>query len=357
VQAVLDPVIGRYPNNFGPDIVVDVRVDSLQAAVDGAVDVNNDGYIIIGVIGKDGGVPGGSGTLEVEIGKAYPKPFALIGCGVTLLDPVSCNGKSVVTVKPTATSPEFPVGSGVTIYIQDLAVTGSESAPGFTINGDGRMLEGVGSSMNTHGIKVTGNSNKIRNSFVIGNVINGVVVQGNGNTVEGVRATGSSSGDGIQVIGNSNTINKNTSGDQNAGNGNNGITVSGTGNMVKGNSAYANFSNGIEVNGGTAAAPNIVKNNVAGALQRGNKNTGIVIGGTGAGAGGAVDIAGNTAQANLMIGINVTGAGHRLKDNASAANTACQYWVVPKNWNATGNTKNLAPIPGADGTAFPNGCF
>jgi hypothetical protein len=362
VQTVLDPLTGRFLGNFGPDIVVDVRTESLQAAIDSATDTNNDGYIIIAVIANDGGVPGGMGRQELEVSLAYDKPFALIGCGVTLLDPMSCNGRSVVTVKPSATSPEFPAGSGVTLYFQGLTVTGSESAPGWLVEGDGRLLEGIGSQMNTHGIKIVGNSNAIRNSFGTRNVINGLVVQGNRNTVQAVRATGNSSGDGIQVTGHHNTVNKSIGGDQGAGNGAAGINVSGVGNMIKANGAYANYGNGITVGGGTAGAPNIVRNNVAGGPQRGNARVGIAIGGPGAGASGAVDISGNTAQSNALSGISVTGTGHRLKDNdsggaGSTVNVACQYRVVPKNFNAIGNTKNLAPIAGADGSAFPNGCF
>jgi hypothetical protein len=55
VKAVMDPVTGRFPNNAGADIVVDVRTQSLQNALDTATDLNNDGYIIVGV--RDEGIP------------------------------------------------------------------------------------------------------------------------------------------------------------------------------------------------------------------------------------------------------------------------------------------------------------
>ena len=50
------------------------------------------GYIIIGVIAQDNGVPGGTATQQLVVSKQYGKPFALIGCGVTLHDPLRCDG-------------------------------------------------------------------------------------------------------------------------------------------------------------------------------------------------------------------------------------------------------------------------
>ncbi len=357
VKIVMDPVSGRFPGNVGPDVVVDVRTGSLQAAIDAASDVNNDGYIIIGVIGQSGGLPGGTGRQEIEIDRAYGKPFALIGCGVTLQDPLPCDSQPVVHVRASATSPEHPVGSGVKVYIQEIAVLASQSAPGWLIEGDGRFLEAIGSQMNMQGVKIVGNGNTIRNSFAATNFAGGIIVNGDGNTVSAVRSTGNATGDGIQVTGHRNTVTDSTAGDQGQGNNGSGIAVNGQSNLIKGNSAFANFGNGITVNGGSASGPNKVKNNIAGALGRGNSMNGIEVGGTGQGASGMLDIVGNTALGNSLAGIRVNGAGHRLKDNTGGANVACQYRVVPNNLNATGNKRGLTPIPGADGSAFPAGCY
>src|SRR6185369_1801840 len=112
VKAVMDQVTGRFPRNAGADIVVDVRTQSLQNALDTATDVNHDGYIIIGVIARDGGLPGGQAYQQVDVTRAYPSPLALIGCGVTLRDPEFCDAHAVVDILASAKSPEFPVGSG-----------------------------------------------------------------------------------------------------------------------------------------------------------------------------------------------------------------------------------------------------
>jgi hypothetical protein len=363
VKAVLDPLTGRFPGNLGPDVLVDVRTSSLQAAIDAASDLNNDGYIIIGIIAAANGVPGGQATQEVEVSRAYAKPFAMIACGVTLNDPVSCDGRAVVHVRASATSPEFPVGSGVTLYFQDITVTGSSSAPGWLVEGDGRLLQEIGSQTNARGgVKIVGNRNAIRNSVVSNNVGGGVIVQGQSNTVYAVTANNNVGGDGIQVSGNSNTIAQSTAGNQGVGNGASGINVSGRGNLIESNGAFHNSASGISVSGGTGGSPNIVKNNVAGGPNRGNWGSGLVIGGSGQGAAGVVDIIGNIARSNAVNGFTVTGTGHRLKDNdsggaGSSINLACQYKVAAGNFNATGNKRNGLLIPGANGSLFPTGCY
>lgn len=359
---MLDPLTGRFPGNLGPDVVVDVRTDSLQTAIDTASDVNNDGYIVIGIIAAANSLPGGLASQQVEVSQAYGKPFAMIACGVTLVDPLACDARPVVRVRASATSPEFPVGSGVTLYFQDITVTGSNSAPGWLVEGDGRLLEAIGAQFNIGGVKIVGNGNSIRNSLVKGNVLGGVIVQGQSNTVYAVTALGNPAGDGILVTGNNNTVAQSTAGDHQLGNGQAGINVNGTGNLIEGNGAFENNTNGINVGGGSAASPNIVKNNVAGGPDRGNRRSGIVLGGTGQGVTGAVDVTGNIVQSNRVNGFTVTGTGHRLKGNDSggagnSANLACQYNVTAGNFNATGNKRNGSLMTGADGSPFPTGCY
>ena len=58
--------------------------ESVQAAVDGARDLNGDGFIIVAVAGRDGGLRGGNVTQSLAIRRAFDKPFALVACSVTL---------------------------------------------------------------------------------------------------------------------------------------------------------------------------------------------------------------------------------------------------------------------------------
>ena len=364
VQATMDPVSGRFSGNVGPDVTVDVRTQSLQSALDTVSDVNNDGYIIVAVIGADSGFPGGEGTQQFSVNRVYDKPFALVGCGVTLRDPVACDGIPTAEVTTAATSPEHPVGSEITIFIQGLTLTGSTSAVGWFLQGDGRMLVDIGAHTNARiGIHMIGIRNVLQNVTVRDNVGGGLLIEGRRNTVDTVSAQDNPAGDGIRIVGRNNTIINSKAGDLllGTGNGENGFVVSGTGNLIQGNSAFDNGGNGFTISGGTALNPNIVSNNVAGAPNRGNAGSGFSINGQGAGASGVVDIVGNTAQSNSVNGIGVSGADHRLQNNASGGtgnevNLSCQYNVATGNFNATGNTRNGVAIAGADGSPFPNGC-
>ncbi len=354
VKAVMDSVTGRFPGNAGADIVVDVRTQSLQNALDTATDVNNDGYIIIGVVARDGKVPGGQGQQQVDVTRAYPNPFALIGCGVTLRDAAVCDGHAVVDIRASATSPEFPAGSGVTLYFQEITATSSVSAPGWLVRGDGRFFEGIGADGNMQGMNIEGNRSSIHNSSANANVNGGITMKGDGNTIDTVQTSRNDAGYGLTVWGNGNTIANGTT----AGNGAAGIHVNGAGNLITGNNAFSNALDGIVAIGGTAVSPNVVSNNVSGTNALGNGGAGISLSGTGSGAGGAAGISGNTTRGNASDGIQVNGSGHKLKNNSSGgsgpdANQACQYRVTPGNINATGNTIGSVPIPGADGSPFP----
>jgi hypothetical protein len=360
VQATLHPLTGRFPGNLGPDVVVDLRTGSLQAAIDTVTDTNGDGYIIIGAVAQDGGAPGGSSQQRIEVSRAYNKPFALIGCGVLLVDPLPCDGRAAVQIHASAGSPEFPVGSGVTLYIQEIAVVNSESSEGWFVEGNGRFLEAITVRLSEAGLIMVGNNNTIRNSVANNNTTFGFSIQGNGNTLFRVRARNNAVGDGIKVLGSSNSINRSTAESNGAIQGA-GINVSGPGNEVKNSKSFANKGHGILVGGGTAASPNLVRKNVAGEPGRGNLGNGILLNGTGAGAAGPIDILGNVTQSNALIGLGVSGSGHRLKDNVSggsgAANFICQYAVASGNFNATGNKVGTTTIAGAGGSPFPNGCF
>src|SRR5262249_41444770 len=83
VSDVLNPASARFKNNKGVDhVVLAHKGESIQAALDAIGDVNNDGYIIIGVVAADpvGGTSayGGNTKQHFEIHKAYPLPLALL---------------------------------------------------------------------------------------------------------------------------------------------------------------------------------------------------------------------------------------------------------------------------------------
>ena len=361
VLAVLDPASGRFPNNRGPDVIVDARTGSIQAAINAASDTNGDGLIIIGVVAKDNLQAGGVVDQSIDLSKAYGKPFALVACGVLLHDPMRCDGIAAVSVHASATSPEYPVGSGVTLYIHGLSSQYSQSSPGFMVEGNGRYIEGASVTDSMIGVKIVGNRNTVHNGYMHGNLVSGVVVEGNGNVIDTVQSVDNAGGDGIQVTGSGNTVVRSTAGGQGAGNGGNGITVSGPSNLIASNSAFANTGDGINVGGGTAANPNIVRANIAGTPYRGNGGNGIVVAGTGSGASSPIEIESNTTQSNGLTGVKVTGTGHQLKKNVSGGfkaktNGLCEFEVGAGNINATGNTSGIKSILGADGSAFPTGC-
>jgi hypothetical protein len=358
--AVMDPGSGRFPGNRGPDVVVDGRTHSIQAAVEHVTDVNEDGYLIVGLVARDKGQPGGSAKQSIEVSKKYGKPIAIVSCAVVLSDPERCDGIPAVYVRASATSPAHPAGSGVTVYIHGIATEHSNSSPGYLIEGDGRFVDEADVRDSMIGMKIVGHGNTVKNARVSDNLVDGITVQGNGNVIDGAHVVDNAGGEGIWVRGNGNTVLRSTAGGQGKGNGANGIAVAGQGNVVRNNQAYGNGGHGIHVSGGTAASPNVVRANVAGAPYRGNVGSGIVVAGTGNGGANVVEVVSNTTQSNGTYGIRVTGTGHQLKNNASggtgAANALCAYSVAPGNINATGNTSGPKTIPGANGSAFPTGC-
>ena len=103
---------------------------------------------------------------------------------------------------------------------------------------------------------------------------------------------------GIQVTGNNSSLLKNLVGDRNNGNGGAGITLQGLGNLVQENQVHANGADGINIMGGTAARPNVIRLNAAGDKSRGNAGNGIhVLGDVGNGAPNALEIEKNTVRA------------------------------------------------------------
>jgi hypothetical protein len=298
---------------------------------------------------------------ELRIDRLYDRPFALIGCGVTLRDPSSCNGVALLHITEGAGSPVHPAGTKTTLYVLDVAVRGSESAPGVVVEGDGRRLEEIRTHNNLIGVKLLGDDNVLRHSAIHLSTADGLVVDGNRNVIEATDVT-SAGGHGIRVTGNRNKLIGNLAGGQLTGNAGDGINVRGAGNVLRRNEAYGNVGDGFDVSGGRAAAPNVLKANTAGGPYLGNGGNGIVLGGTGGGAGDPVEVENNKTFGNYLAGVKVLGQGHQLRGNVSGgtglkSNGGCEFEVTAGNLNATGNLAGSTGVLGASGTAFPSSCI
>ncbi len=203
VKQVLDPIKGQYPGNKGPDVVV--RVDlgkSIQAAIDGATDVNGDGYIIIGVSAHSDGSYGGSSWQSLVFSQTFDKPFALIGCSVTLHDPNRKDGKPTIAIAATASSPPIAIPEGAAptanLFVMDLHAADSDIA-GIKVEGDGRYLRNETATNNAVGIKVLGNLNTLHNGAASANAGNGVYSSGNANFLTDTSAM-SNGGNGFAIF-------------------------------------------------------------------------------------------------------------------------------------------------------------
>jgi hypothetical protein len=356
VKITTSAASGRWPGNKGMDVVV--RTDlgqSLQAAIDNAADLNGDGYILIGVQGKPSVQPGGFASQRVVIDDVYSKPFGLIGCSVTLYDPAPQDGVPVIDIQASASAPD--------LFVMGLYVNGS-TGPGWRVNGNGRYIYSSNVTRTATGIWVTGNNNTVDAGTFSGNGGAGILVIGNGNTVKGSRAISNGS-HGIQIVGNSNKVLGTDAGDFSLGNGGDGINVNGKGNEVRRNRVFANLGDGIEVTGGTAAAPNVIAENVVGDRSKGNGGYGIfVFSDIGSGAGGSAELDKNTVRANALDAIHLAASatGHDLRNNvsggtASQDNLNCEYNISAGNFNLGGNKSNSKNITGAYGSPFPTGCL
>lgn len=403
VRAVLDPDSGKFPGNTGPDVVVEVHNGGIiQDAVDAAVpagDLNLDGYIIIGVVAKDGGLLGGHTTQGVDIAGPYELPFALIACSVTMHDPNTEDGLPVGHIA---------AGAGSSIFVMDLHAEDGD-AEGWLVEGDGRYIRNVKVRENATGISFVGDGNTMHNGAAEDNAGVGILVQGNGNLIKDADSFGNG-GHGVQVVGDGNTVTADV-GDRGKGNGGDGINVAGSGNQLLENDVYSNAGDGIEVDGdgnllkkndvgergdkanggdginvdgagntllenvvkasggdgfdvsgGTAASPNVLKKNKSGDSGQGNGGEGYLLGGTGNGNVNPIELEENTAVANGLNGFKVTGSGHQLKKNVSGdsnvskQNGLCAYDVAAGNVNNTGNKANGSTVSGSNGSAFPTGC-
>jgi hypothetical protein len=313
VVSLLSPANRRFLNNQGVDILVRVDLgESIQAALDGATDVNGDGYILIGVIANASGAPGGHTTQRIVISRSYPKPFGLIGCSVTMHDPNPAAGQPTAWITGAASS---PTNSATNLFVMNLHAADSGFA-GWKVDGDGRELRNVKASDNATGIWLVGNSNKVRGSVVEGNSGVGVKVEGSSNLIDTSDAM-ANGGHGFEVAGNGNQLLRLDAGDRGRGNGvagvnaSDGMNVSGDGNVISESIVLANTGNGISVAGNN----NQLLKNVAGDVGKGNAGDGIRL----VGWGNLAD--GNKARSNTGNGFNVSGgtsgSPNKLRNNQS----------------------------------------
>jgi parallel beta helix pectate lyase-like protein len=347
----------RFPSNHGPDIVV--RVDlgqSIQTAIDTATDVNGDGYIIVAAVNSGSGAPYGTTAQRIVIDRAYPLPFGLFGCSLSLRDPAPVDERPTAHITLSAAAPD--------LFVMDLHATGS-SVVGWLVEGNGRYLRNAYAKNNAVGYWFSGDGNTLHNGTAEANSGIGILVDGDGNTVKDTRVM-ANGGHGIMVTGDSNSLLKNLVGDRGNGNGGTGIAVTGAGTLVQENKVHGNAGDGIEVTGGTAASPNVIKLNAAGDKARGNGGNGIhVHDDVGNGTPNAVEVERNTVRSNALNGIFIAAGatGHELKGNVSGDtspelnNGDCEFLVADGNLNATGNKANGVTIPGADGSTFPTSCI
>jgi hypothetical protein len=352
---ILSPTTGRFPGNLGMDLVVRTDLgESIQDAIDHAADHNGDGQIMVGVYGTPSLKPGGHTSEQIVIDQAYPAPFRLVGCSVTLHDPAPADGRPTIHVTATASPDIFVMG----LYAED-----SETA-GWLVEGDGRSLYSVDARRNATGALVLGDGNRVELGHFRYNAGHGLSVLGDGNRVIGAEAL-ENGGHGFRVVGDDNQVVRVVAGDRRVGNGGDGIHVIGAGLLLERNTVMANGGDGIEVSGGTAANPNVLLRNLIGGYDEGNGGLGILMhNDTGNGGANPVEIDANTVRNNGEGGIflAVTAIGHEFRRNFVGGtsiqdNQGCEFDVAEGNLNATKNTANRKVIAGRDGTPFPTGCL
>src|SRR5262249_3149188 len=230
-----------------------------------ATDTNGDNYILIGVIGTPDGKLGGNPNQSVVVrGKfngsgydAYAKPFGLFGCSVTMTG--GGNGPAV-SIAANGTGPADPPIGNRNIFVMDLH--GGSSAVGVQVDSTGgftRWIDNEQGDNNAVGIKIIGNGNMVHNGEAVGNSGDGVQVYGNTNTLDTTDAYSNGFGtnpvgNGFKIVGNNNILQMRKAGDTNKGNAGAGVYVNGTGNQLTQITAIYNGVAGFQITGGTTAA-------------------------------------------------------------------------------------------------------
>lgn len=250
------------------------------------------------------------------------------------------------------------------VRVPERLTASTSSGPGWRVDGHGRYLYSTSASKTATGVWVTGNGNTVDIGTYADNNGVGIRVTGDGNTVTGPLVL-TNSGDGIQITGHNNTVLRADVGVATRGNGGDGISVNGRGNALRRNSVFGNVGDGIAVTGGTAAAPNVIAENLAGDRSKDNGGHGIfVFADVGSGNGGTIEIDKNTVRDNALDGIHLAASatGHDLRNNVSGgtaaqSNEGCEFNVAPGNFNRSGNKANATTVAGAMGSPFPTGCL
>jgi hypothetical protein len=340
----------RFPGARGMDLVVRTDLGEwIQDGIDAAGDFNGDGYILVGVQGRSTSKPGGHTDQNFVVDGVYARPFGLVGCSVTVHDPLPGDGVPPAHIAASASAPS--------LFVMGLYAADSRG-PGWLVEGHGRYIYSVNATDNATGIWVIGDDNTVDLGQFRGNAGAGVLVDGHSNVITGVISI-SNSGPGVQVGGDGNTVESSRIGERLQGNGGDGVRVQGAGNLVVKNLIHANTGDGIDVSGGGVLGPNVLRQNVVGDWAKGNAGHGIHVHHDGGD--GTLDR--NTVRANGQAGILITGGttGHKLSRNVSGGtvsldNGDCEFDVSAGNLNKGGNKANALTVPALAGGAFPAGC-
>jgi hypothetical protein len=175
---------------------------------------------------------------------------------------------------------------------------------GVQINSSNNAVSWNAIDNNKAGLQVNGNTNDLKGSSISNNNGDGVQLLGNSNTLSGVSNIQSNKGYGVLVQGSSNTVKDNGRINLNTLD---GIFVSGSTNTLSGNkseSGKGNLQNGIRVTGNTN------------------------------------QLTSNTMSSNGFVGFKIGGTGNKLKSNNTSNNTGNEYEIGAGNVDQTGNKKN-----------------
>ena len=247
----------------------------------------------------------------------------------------------------TAANPSLPVWT--ISNAQKLTIIGPDAAggtDGWLITTNGHDLRGVRANGGSgYGIHILGNSNTVSVNSVSGKTLDGILIEGDNNTLKPGGAVSDNKGNGVRLTA---TANGNTISIGNIRNNDgNGVQVDGAGNTVKNNARVdSNKLNGILVN----SDGNTITNNAAGSDKgKGNTLHGFKVVGNGN------TVWSNKANANGGVGFDILGANNKLKDSqsnqtangAAKENTAQEYcFANSTTQDLTGNKKDTLSFIG-----------
>ena len=185
---------------------------------------------------------------------------------------------------------------------------------GVNVTGDSNVLdENTTDDNDVNGTSVAGDSNKIDGGSAEDNGGVGFLVVGDSNVIDEAESFGNGS-HGFQVSGDSNQLLSLAAGDRGKANGADGVNLAGKGNLVDGVDSFANLGDGFEVSGGTAASPNVLKENTSGDSGKANSGNGFNIhDDVGNGTPNPIELEANTAEFNSLNGFLIADRRHRAR--------------------------------------------